>query len=220
MRKQVIVIGLGQFGMALARALSERRVEVLAVDRDESRVRTAAAFVEEAVSFDATDAAALERTAPDRRDVGVCAIGDESKESSIICTALLRQMGSPRVIARANDEVHGRILQLVGAHEVVNPEKAFGERLANHMVYREILGELPFGDDLVITELVATEGLVDKTLAELALPRRFGIQVVAIRREDQRPLTLPDPKETLLEGDTLVVVSREGAVNRLLEQES
>lgn len=220
MRKQVIVIGLGQFGMALARALAERKIEVLAVDRDESRVRTASVFVDEAVTFDASEAAALERTAPERRDVAVCAIGDESRESSIICTALLRQMGAPRVVARANDEVHARILHLVGAHEVVNPETEYGERLANHLVYREVLAELPFGDDLVITELEAPESIVDRTLTELALPRRFGIQVVAIRRQGQRAVTLPEPNETVRAGDKLVVVSREGSVNRLLEKGS
>ena len=220
MAKQVIVIGLGQFGMALARALASRKVEVLAIDRNEARVRTAAGFVEEALGFDATDSDALSRIAPERRDVCVCAIGDESKESSIIVTALLRQIGAPRVVARANDEVHARILRLVGAHEVVNPEREYGERLANHMVYRDVLGELPFGDDLLITELRAPESSWSKSLQDLALPRRFGLQVVAIRREGQRTVSLPDPDETLAEGDVLVVVSREGAVQRLLEQES
>jgi trk system potassium uptake protein TrkA len=220
MQKQVIVIGLGQFGMAVARALATRKIEVLAIDRNQSRVRTAAPFVAEAVSFDATDADALARTSPERRDVSVCAIGDESKESSIICTALLRQIGAPRIIARANDEVHARILRLVGAHEVVNPEREYGERLANHLVYREVLGELPFGNDLVLTELRAPAAYRDKTLEELALPRRFGLQVVAIRREGRPVVSLPEPKETLRDGDVLVVVSREGAVSALLERES
>jgi trk system potassium uptake protein TrkA len=220
MAKQVIVIGLGQFGMALARALASRKVEVLAIDRNEARVRTAAQLVEEALRFDATDSEALSRMSPEKRDVCVCAIGDESKESSIIVTALLRQIGAPRIVARANDEVHARILRLVGAHEVVNPEREYGERLANHMVYRDVLGELPFGDDLLITELRAPKSSWSKSLEELALPRRFGLQVVAIRREGQRTVSLPDPGETLAEGDVLVVVSREGAVSKLLEQES
>ncbi|HXV61645.1 MAG TPA: TrkA family potassium uptake protein [Vicinamibacteria bacterium] len=220
MRKQVIVIGLGQFGMALAKALSGRKVEVLAIDRDPSRVRAAAPFVEEAVSFDATDNEALARTSPEKRDVTVCAIGDESRESSIICTALLRQMGSPRIVARANDEVHSRILRLVGAHEVVNPEREYGERLANHMVYREVMGELPFGKDLVLTELQTPPSFHEKSLSELALPRRFGIQIVGIRRDGESTVSLPEPKETLRKGDILVVVSREGAVTRLLEQET
>ena len=99
MNKQAIVIGLGQFGMAVAQVLSERGMEVLAVDLVESRVRAAAEFTAEAACFDAMDTDALMRTSPERREVCICAIGDESREASIICTALLRQMGAPRVIA-------------------------------------------------------------------------------------------------------------------------
>ena len=84
MKKQAIVIGLGHFGMSVAQALSERGIEVLAVDTQEDRVRIAASFAAEAACFDATDTDALARTAPDQREFCVCAIGDESKESSII----------------------------------------------------------------------------------------------------------------------------------------
>ncbi|MBC7172273.1 MAG: TrkA family potassium uptake protein, partial [Polyangiaceae bacterium] len=129
MARQAIVIGLGQFGMAVARALSERRVEVLAIDLSEDRVRAVAPFVAEAAAFDATNEEALARTSPERRDLCVCAIGDESRESSIICTAMLRQMGAPRIVARANDPMHERILGLVGAHRVVNPEREYGQRI-------------------------------------------------------------------------------------------
>ena len=217
MKKQVIVIGLGQFGHSLAKALAARGIDVLAVDRRNDRVRSVADFVAEAVAFDATDNEALARTSPERRDLAVCAIGDESKESSIICTALLRQMGSPRVIARANDEVHARILRLVGAHEVVNPELEFGERLANHLVYRQVLGELPLGDDLVMTQMKPPKGLFGQALSSIQLPRRYGITVVAIRR-GKKNILLPEPNETVREDDTIVVVSREGAVARLMEE--
>ncbi|MGD8826438.1 MAG: NAD-binding protein [Myxococcales bacterium] len=94
MKRQALVIGLGQFGMSVCRALAARQVEVLAVDVSEDRVRTAASFVTEAACFDATDESALSRTSPERRDVCLCAIGDEAKEASIICTALLKQMAA------------------------------------------------------------------------------------------------------------------------------
>jgi trk system potassium uptake protein TrkA len=126
-------------------------------------------------------------------------------------------MGSPRVIARSNDEVHSRILRLVGAHEVVNPELEFGERLANHLVYRQVLGELPLGDDLVMTQMSPPRGLFGKALSEIHLPRRYGITVVAIRR-GKKTILLPEPNETVREEDTIVVVSREGAVARLVEE--
>ncbi len=217
MKKQAIVIGLGQFGTAVARALSERGVEVLAIDIDDERVRAAAAFVAEAACFDATETDALARTAPERREVCICSIGDESKEASIICTALLRQMGAPRVIARANDDLHARILQLVGAHQVVNPERQFGERFASQILHEGIVGELSLGDDLLITEFRPPPAFVGHSLIELELPRRHGITVVAIRHADNQAVLLPDPRVPLKETDLLVVIAKEGAVSRLME---
>lgn len=218
MIKQAIVIGLGQFGMTLARELSEKKVEVLAVDVQEDRVRTATAFVTSAVCFDATDERALTRAAPERRDVCVCAIGDEAKDASIICTALLRQLGAPRVVARANDATHARILSLVGAHQVVNPEAEFGTRFASSLCHQDIVGELSLGRDLMITEVKAPASMVGKTLAELNLPRRHGITVVAIRHGEQGAVSLPNPAQALTEADLLVVVSSENAVASLLEK--
>jgi trk system potassium uptake protein TrkA len=218
MKNQAIVVGLGQFGMSVARTLAERSVEVLAVDIQQERVRVAANFVAEAACFDATNADALGRTAPELREVCVCAIGDEAKEASIICTALLRQMGAKRIIARANDDLHARILRLVGAHQVVNPERQFGERFASQILHESILGELPLGEDLLITEFQPPTAFVGHSLAALQLPRRFGVTVVAIRRSQRGVVMLPDPQEPLRADDVLVVVSKEGAVTALMER--
>ena len=218
MKRQAIVIGMGQFGTSVARALTERGVEVLAVDIREERVRLAAGFAAEAASFDATDAEALARTSPERREVCVCAIGDESKESSIICTALLRQMGAQRVIARANDELHARILKLVGAHQIVNPEREFGERFASTIMHDRIIGELPLGSDLLITEMRPPAAFVGQGLGSLDLARRFGVTVVAIRRSGEGAVLSPDTSDPIRESDVLIVVSRSGAVSQLLER--
>jgi trk system potassium uptake protein TrkA len=220
MTKQAIVIGLGQFGMAVAQVLSERGMEVLAVDVAEPRVRAAAEFVAEAACFDAMDTDALMRTSPERREVCICAIGDESREASIICTALLRQMGAPRVIARANNDLHARILRLVGAHQVVNPEREFGERFANHILYERVRNEMPLGEDLLITELTPPAWVVGRSLADLELPRRYGVTVVAIRRAGRGAVFLPAPTDRLEEEDVLVVVSRRDAVAQLMERRS
>lgn len=218
MSKQAIVIGLGQFGLAVAEVLSERGMEVLAVDRDEARVRVAAGLVTEAACFDAMDADALGRTSPARREVCLCAIGGDSREASILCTALLRQMGAPRVIARAIDDLHGRILGLVGAHQVVNPEREFGERFANHVLYERVRNEMPLGDDLLVTELVPPRAAVGQTLAELSLPRRHGVTVVAIRRAGRGAVVTPTPDDAIAEDDAPVVVARDGAVAKWMER--
>jgi trk system potassium uptake protein TrkA len=178
----------------------------------------AAAFVTQVLAFDATESEALAQTAPERREVSLCAIGDESRDASIICTALLRQMGSPRVIARANSDLQARILQLVGAHEVVNPEREFGERFANRVLHSHIVGELPLGEDLIITEFRPPASFVGQTLSDLQLPSRYGVTVVALRRVGEAASLSPRANEPMRADDILVVVSQRGAIGKLMER--
>jgi trk system potassium uptake protein TrkA len=218
MKRQAIVIGLGQFGMSLARSLAQKDVEVLAVDRNEDLVRSAASFAAEAVRFDATDEQHLARTSPERRDLSIVAIGNEAREGSIICTALLRQMGAKRIVGRATDPLHERILHLVGAHEVVNPEQAFGERYAAHLLYAGVIDEIRLGKDLSITELKVPRAFVGRNLIDLQLPSRYGITVIALRREEIDNVIIPKPTEPLVNGDILVVVAKPHAITQLGER--
>jgi trk system potassium uptake protein TrkA len=219
MPKQALVIGLGQFGQSLVRSLSQRNIEVLAVDTDARLVQSVASIAARAVAFDATLEEELARTEPRKRDFCIVAIGEESRDASILCTALLRQLGAPWVLARATDPLHERILRLVGAHEVVNPESAFGERLATRLAYHGIVDEFPLGGDLVITEVRAPTAMVGQSLADLELPRRHGLTVVAIRRMEQGEgaLVLPSPRLPIRPQDILVVVGKPGAARTLLD---
>lgn len=215
--KQVLIIGLGQFGMALAKALAEQGTEVLAVDSNESHIQDVAPFVADAVVMDAMDETSLASLAPDRREICVCAIGDDHREGSIVVTALLKQLGAPHIIARATDELHARILSLVGAHEVINPEKNYGERLAIRLAWRNVVNVLPLGGNLVLTELEAPEALWGRTLIELELPKRFEVTICAIRTEEGGT-SIPDPQRALKRGDVLMVVSTEANAKRLSER--
>ncbi|MEL6184390.1 MAG: TrkA family potassium uptake protein [Myxococcota bacterium] len=219
--KQAIIVGLGMFGMSLARELAKRRVEVILVDRNRDRVQVASEFAVEALVLDATDELALAELRPDRRDLSVCAIGEDSRDASILCTALLRQLGSRHLVARAFDELHGRILSKVGAHEVVNPEKAFGLRLATRLAFRGVLDQVPLGRGLEISELALPAGFVGKTLRELSLPKRFGLYAVAVRGphdDEQDDLQLPNPDAVLEVRDILVLAGGRGAVEAMLEK--
>ncbi len=217
MQKQALVIGLGQFGMALSRSLKKLGVEVICVDAKEALVQAASHFADEALCLDATSEEALARLAPESRDLCVCAIGDEAREGAILVTALLRQMGARRVVARAGDELLARILRAVGAHELVNPEQAFGERFAPRLVYGSVLDEIPIDEHLVITTLEAPAAMVGRNLIELELPRRFGVTVAAVRRADAAgAVAQPDPRRPLQVGDVLVTVSAPEAIRKLI----
>jgi trk system potassium uptake protein TrkA len=218
MKKQIMVIGLGQFGMGLIKTLAKKNAEVIALDVDQKKVQIASAYAAQALCCDATDEDMLRQLNPAARDVCICATGDQSKEAAIICTALLKQMGAKRVIARANDELHARILSLVGADEVINPEWAFGERFANRVINEAILEEMSLGSDLVVTEFKTPAAFANKSLLELNLRRRYGMTVVAIRAAQSGQVKLAQPEEVLHRDDIMVVVSTVGSVSRLLEE--
>lgn len=219
MPRQALVIGLGQFGNTLARALASTGTEVLAVDTNPQHIADIAPFVTEAVQADAMDETALADLAPARRDLCVCAIGDDNREGSIIVTALLRQLGAPRLLARATDDLHGRILTLVGAHEVLYPERSFAERLALRLAWRNVRDVAPLGGGLLITEVAVPGAFVGRTLEELGLPRRFGVVVCAVRRSlgDRVETAVPDPRLPLGQGDVLLLVSDAASAQRLTE---
>lgn len=217
-RQQAIVIGLGQFGMALARALARQGVEVVAVDRRMPQVQTAADFAVEALQLDGMNEDDLSRLRPAERDLCICAIGDDDREASIVVTTLLRQMGARRVIARATDALHERILHLVGAHEVVMPERNFGERLATRLAQKKVIDVQALGPDLQLTELVAPAALLGRPLADLRLPQRFRLTLAAVRRKQGGGTTVLSPSADLelLPGDVLVVVGPPGTAEELV----
>lgn len=217
---QAMVVGLGQFGMSLSRALSNAGVEVIAIDRRESKVHQASEFAAQAICIDATvedDLAALD---PAKRDFAICAIGDESRESAIVVTALLRQLGVEQVIARATDSLLERILTLVGATQVVNPEQAYGEDLAQRLVFEDIVGEIPLGDSLALSELKPRPIMVGKRPSELELEEQFGLVILAIlsRDEAREELIRPDEDREIKDEDTVIVAGRPGATQALHEE--
>lgn len=217
MNRQIMVIGLGQFGMGLVRALSNSDVEIIAVDLDEKRVEMASSWVAKPLCVDATNEDSLAQLHPEKRDVCVCATGDQSREVGIICTALLKQLGAKRIIARANDDLHARILHLVGADEVVNPEWDFGERYAPRILSKHVLGEMLLGADLVVSEINSAQNLWDKRLKDLNLQRRFGITVIAIREGINGKIKQVGAEDIIKKGDILVTAARRGSIHKLLE---
>lgn len=213
MSKQIMIIGLGQFGMALAQTLSERSVEVLAVDISQEKVDMAASFVTHAAAVDASDENALAQLMPQSRDSVICAMGSSAKETAIICTALLRQLGCKHIVSRASNVTYRRILFMVGAHEVIIPEQDFGKRFATHLLYRNMIADSTQNNDLNLTEIKLPQSMVGKNLIQLALQKKYGIIVAAVRRDGV--LSRPDPEKPLECNDMLLIVSDENAIAKL-----
>ena len=120
MKEQILIIGLGQFGMALTKTLFEKGYEVIAVDIDQKLVNEASNYSTDAICIDAFDEISLSKLSPKNRDLIICSIG--TRDTSILTVALLKQMGCDNIIARASEPIHARILKAIGAKRIINPE--------------------------------------------------------------------------------------------------
>lgn len=207
------VIGLGQFGRAVALHLVEQGAAVLAVDVDPERAKLVESSVDAVVVADATEEAALAELGLERMSCVVVAMGLRAKDTSIMVTALLRQRGVRRVVTRATSELHGRVLLAVGAHEIVNPEQEMGARLAHHLANPHVVDQFALGRDLVVAEVEAPETFADRSLRELGLRQKSRVTVVLVRRGG-RVISTIDPDERLASGDMLVVLGPPDAVRR------
>jgi len=213
--KQVAVIGLGRFGSSVARTLAASGCEVLAVDVDEARVKAIADEVTDAVRANALDEEALRALGLRNFEVVVVAIGHEV-QASILTTVLLKEMGIPKIVAKAQDELHGRVLQKVGADIVVFPERDMGVRLAHTLISRNVIDEIQLSTDYSILEMAAPHGFLGRSLKDLELRQRFGLSVLAIRRKD-RIIVSPNADQVVDDGDILVALGQPDKLEPLNE---
>ncbi|MBO4553107.1 TrkA family potassium uptake protein [bacterium] len=226
MIKRCAVIGLGRFGTEVVRWLESHNIPVLAIDSDKDVVQKVAdeENVTGALCMDCTDESALLEADITSMEVVVVAIGDHHVENSIMVTALLKQLGVKRIVARASSELHANILKKVGATEAVNPEKEMGLRVAR-MIYAPNLREvIPFASGASIAEVDLPKSFVGKSMIDLRLRDRYGVNVIGIKRlpvqreENERFLMLsPDPHAPLEENDILVVVGTDTNVRKFTD---
>ncbi|MDD4793268.1 MAG: TrkA family potassium uptake protein, partial [Firmicutes bacterium] len=154
MVQQVAVIGLGRFGTAVARTLSELGQEVMAIDLDEEKVQKLAPSVTTAVVANVTDIDAMRAVGIRNVDVAVVAVGTELK-ASIVGTMVLKELGVRSIVAKANDELHGKVLEKVGADRVLYPERDTGARLARMLTSTNIIEQIDLDPNYSMVEMVA-----------------------------------------------------------------
>lgn len=207
--KQMVVIGLGQFGAHLARQLTKQSCEVLAVDRDESRVADLRDDVHRALIADATNMEALEAAVTSAVDeVAVC-LGDHL-EASVLCTLHLGEMGVKKILATAVNRDHANILKRVGAHEVIFPDLETAERTARRMANPHMLDYFPFAEEYRIMEVATPKQLVSQPLAGSGLRKTYRLFALAIKSgETGEYHFMPEGGHVLREGDVLIVLGRE-----------
>jgi trk system potassium uptake protein TrkA len=211
-----VVIGMGQFGRQVAISLAEAGQEVLVVDTDMARVEEIKEIVARAVRADAAHEETMKALGVGEVAVAIVALGEESFEAEVLAVGVLKQLGVPRVVARATNRQRGRILALVGADQVVYPEVEAAERMARTLASPGVMEEvcLPSGHALVEVKLPAR--LAGMSLAETQLRAKYGLNVLAVRRPgggrgDERVLE-PHPEQALEAGDVLVLAGERDKV--------
>lgn len=200
--KAVVVIGLGRFGTAMAQTLAEMGHDVLGIDRSPVRVAALRDTLDHVVEADSTDPVALQQVGAAEFDRAVVAIGADM-EASILTTAALADLGTENIWAKAMTASHARILERVGAHHVVFPEKQMGERMA-HLVAGRMLDFLPLDTGFALVETVAPASMTGRSLGDIGLRARYGVTVVCVKPAGGR-FTYATADTVLDRGDVIVV---------------
>ncbi|WP_433803356.1 potassium channel family protein [Actinomycetospora sp. CA-084318] len=209
----VVVVGLGRFGASIALELTQQGTEVLAIDSSHDVVQAVSRDIGQVVTADCTDLETLRQLGVGEYRRAVVAIGDHL-EDSILVTSLLVDLEVPDIWARAISTHHGRILERIGAHHVVFPERDMGQRVA-HLVSGTALDYLRLDDGCALAELRPPRGLVDVPLGRSEIQDRYRVTVVAIRRDGEFTATTDDT--VVRRGDVVLVVGREDDVEQLLD---
>ncbi|MGQ9646986.1 MAG: potassium channel family protein [Thermodesulfobacteriota bacterium] len=213
--KRVVVIGLGIFGFNLTKSLFENGVEVIAVDKDKDRVQQVKDCCSKAILADGTKREVMESIGVQEHDVVIISFGEDLAASTLI-TLHLREMKVRKIIVKAPDEDHKRVLEKVGATEVIIPEKEIADKVARSLVSPNVLDYIPLSEDYTITELAPPSRFYGKTIGELHLRSKYHVEVIAIREVLPDRITMvPRADFVIKDSDVLVVIGKEEDIQRI-----
>ena len=211
--KQFAVIGCGRFGSSVARTLYGLGYDVLAIDENEDVIQNISDSVTHAVQADATDEASIKSLGIRNFDVAVITIGSDI-QSSILITLIVKELGVKYVVAKAQNELHAKVLYKIGADRVVFPERDMGVRVAHNLVSSNILDYIELAPDYSIVEISALKDWEGKSLSELNMRVRYGINVMAIKHGAEINIS-PNALDTIRKDDVLVVIGHNDDVQKL-----
>lgn len=215
--KQFAVIGLGRFGSSMVRALTSMGHEVLAIDANEDRVQKMVDIATEAVEADSKDEDALKALGIRNFDVVVVAIG-ENIQANILTSIILKELGCKKVVAKAQNELHGKVLEKIGVDLVVYPERDMAVKIAQTLVSRNVLDLINLSPHYSLIELIAPPHFVGHTLGGLNLRKIYQVSVLAIKRDDDL-IVAPGPEIMIMERDLLVLVGKTDNLNRISDSD-
>ncbi len=217
MKKRFGVIGLGNFGYHVVRTLFAEGHEVVAMDLDKEKVQAIRDHCTYAVLGDAAHKEFLENQGVHELDAVVVSTGERSHLSSLI-TLYLKELHVPRILVKAVNEDHGRILEKVGATEVIFPEKNMAEKVAHNLSQPNVLEYIPLAEGYSLSEMVPPQSFLGKTLTELDLRRKHQVTVIAIKDIlTDKFITVPPPNYLLKDSDVMILIGKTDDLEKSLE---
>ena len=202
--EQIAIIGLGKFGMSIAKLLSKYDCDVLAIDDSEFLIEEVVPYVTRAIKLNASDSEALKAVGIRNFDIAIVGIGDNI-EASLMVTLTLKELGIPRIIAKARDEKHAKLLEMIGVDKIVQPEIDSAMRLVSTLTAKYVKEKIELSKDYCMVEIETPNIWVGKTFSELALRQKHSINVVCIKRKGD--VTFPTANYKLEENDSLLVMA-------------
>ncbi|NOY68625.1 MAG: TrkA family potassium uptake protein [Deltaproteobacteria bacterium] len=213
--KKFAVIGLGNFGFNVARALYEDWNEVIAIDNDRSRVHSIDAFATEALVLDATDRDSLKTLGLENMDGVIVSTGTKISTSILICL-YLKEIGVKTILAKALDEDHGKILQKVGASEIIHPERDMARRVARGLSTPNVLDFIPLSEDFDLLQVGPPSGFLGKSLKELNLRAKYNVHIIAIKELVPENFVLVPPATFVIkDSDVLIILGKSEDIKKI-----
>ena len=205
------VIGLGRFGSALVECLAKAEKEVIAIDKDETRVKEVRRFTDFALVVESLDQDALEEAGIQNCDTVVICIG-EQMDVSILTTMTVLNMKVPHVVAKANSYMHGEVLKQLGA-KVVYPERDMAIRLGKGLVYHNFLDSVALEGNAEVRRIQVTESLIGRSVREADTRRKYGLNIIAIEHNHRTDVEFPS-EYRFQNGDIICVIGQTGNLER------
>lgn len=204
------VIGLGRFGSALVKTLAEAGKEVIAIDKDEQRVKAVRKYTDFAFVVDNLNKETLEETGIQNCGTVTICIG-EALDVSILTTMLVIRMGIPNVISKANSQEHGEVLKQLGAM-VVYPESDMAVRIGKRLISGSLIDYISLDDNVEVRRIAVGGAMVGRSILELNIRNAYGINVIAVERDHQTDVEFP-PQYVFREGDIVAVIGKEDKID-------
>ncbi len=217
MKKRFAVIGLGKFGAYAAKALFEDGHEVIAIDTDKGKVQAVDHHASEALVLNATHRDTLRSLGLEHMDAVIVSTGTQISTSILICL-YLQEIGVKRILAKALDEDHEKILVRVGATEIIHPERAMAFRVARELSQPNILDFIPLAKEFNLMQAEAPEDFIAKSLKDLNLRARYNVHVIAIKETEPENFILVPPADYVIQArDILVMLGKEEDIKKIKE---